>query len=140
MLLSALLAGRLIPRWGTAKPVAAGAVLAAAGCALYLADPFPGPHGGGVLVTTGLFGLAYLCSFAALNAGASAGLAPDDRPLAGTVLQTSVQLGAVLTVLPAGLLLTAYGDVRTALVPVAVAAAAGLAVALTGLRRREPAP
>ncbi|MEV6905823.1 MFS transporter [Amycolatopsis sp. NPDC051071] len=135
---SVLLAGRLIPRWGTAKPVAAGAVFTAAGCALYLADPSPGPDGGGVLTTTVLLGLGYLCSFAALNAGASAGLAPADRPAAGTVLQSAVQLGAVLTVIPATVLLSVEHDLRTALVPMGIAAAAGLAAALTGLRRGAP--
>ncbi len=129
--LSVLLAGRLIPRWGTAKPVAAGAVFTAAGCALYLADPAPG----GVLTTTVLLGFGYLCAFAALNAGASAGLAPADRPSAGAVLQSAVQLGAVLTVLPAAVLSSVSADIRVALVPMGVAAAAGLAVALTGLRR-----
>ncbi len=120
--LSVLLAGRLLPRYGTARLVAAGACAAAAGCALYLWHPEPG---------TG--------SFAALNAGASAGLPDADRPAAGLVLQTAVQFGGVLTVVPAGALLTASGDVRTALLPVAVAAVAGLAAAPAGLlARRKP--
>jgi MFS family permease len=131
--LSVLLAGRLLARYGPARLIAAGACAAAIGCALYLRQPDPGAHGLGVLAATVPIGLAYLCSFAALNAGASAGLPAADRPAAGLVLQTAVQFGGVLTVVPAGALLTAYDDVRTALLPVAAAAVAGLAAALAGL-------
>ncbi|MGK3203377.1 MFS transporter [Amycolatopsis sp. MEPSY49] len=138
--LSVLLAGRLITRHGAPRLVAAGAVAAATGCALYLALPGPGEHGLGVLAATVPIGLAYLCSFAALNAGAAAGLPDSRRPGAGLVLQTAVQFGGVLTVVPAGALLTAYDDVRTALLPIAAAAVAGLAAALAGLRARRPTP
>jgi hypothetical protein len=132
--LSVLLAGGLIRRWGTARLIAAGSLVAGAGCALYLWHPAPGSYGGGVLPSTVLLGAAYLCSFAALNAAASAGVPAAGQPVAGLVLQSAVQFGAVLTVVPAGVLLTVSPDIRLGLLPAFVAALIGMVVAITGLR------
>jgi MFS family permease len=88
--LSVVFAGRLVPRFGTARPVVLGALLATAGCGLYAWQPEPAA----VLPAAALVGLAYLCSFAALNVGGTGGIAPADRPAAGLVVQLLVQLGA----------------------------------------------
>jgi MFS family permease len=125
--LSVVFAGRLVPRFGTARPVVLGALLATAGCGLYAWQPEPAS----VLPATALVGLAYLCSFAALNVGGTAGIAPADRPAAGLVVQLLVQLGAALTV-PIAVALHKSGY-REALVFITAVAAAGLVTALAGL-------
>lgn len=127
LVLSAVLAGRLIPRWGTARPVVVGSVLAVAGYVLYTSDPGPAT----VLPTTVLLGVAYLCSFAALNVAATGQVPPQQRPAAGLVIQTVVQLGAV-AVVPLAVALADDGG-RTAPVLVTVVGAIGLATALLGL-------
>ncbi|GLY46860.1 MFS transporter [Lentzea sp. NBRC 102530] len=84
----------LAERFGTTRPIRAGAVLAVAGCALPALSPTPVA----LLGATVLLGAAYLLSFAPLNVAATASVAPPDRPAAGLAVQLLVQLGAVATV------------------------------------------
>ncbi|MEU4654934.1 MFS transporter [Streptomyces sp. NPDC023723] len=131
-------AGRLTGRFGTARPIAAGAAAALAGQMLLLLRPPPDTYLGGVLPSLLLVGLAFVLSFAALNLQATLGLAPDTRGVAVPVYQTGVQLGGVLLLPTVAALLTRHDGYRTAMLAIALTGAAGAAVALTGLRGRSP--
>ncbi|MER5950500.1 MFS transporter [Streptomyces sp. NPDC001904] len=131
--LSAAYAGRLAARFGTRGPVAAGAAAAFAGQLLLLLRPGTGSYAAVLLPTLLLVGIAFVLAFGALNLQVTQGLTPLERGAAVPLYQTGVQLGGVLLLPPVGALLTHGGD-RAALLTIALAGAAGLAVALTGLR------
>ena len=116
--------GKMLTRWASRPLIIAGAFAAVLGYAFYLWQPT-------VLVTTVLIGVAYLCSFGALNQTAAA----TGGPAAGLVLHTAVQVGAVIVVPLATLLLTAYPGYRPALLLVLAAGLVGLGAALTGKDR-----
>ncbi|MGW6935364.1 MFS transporter [Lentzea sp. NPDC054927] len=109
----------VVRRFGTTRLIAAGAVLALTGYIWYLVRFEPSA----MLVTAALIGLAFVLSFAPLNiqAGSVTGGAP--------LFQTAVQLGAVVVLPVVGAL-----EMRTALVVVVCVGAAGVLVALAGLR------
>ncbi|MEU8432003.1 MFS transporter [Streptomyces sp. NPDC029216] len=95
--LTALHSGRIAARLGPARAVAAGALAAPLGYALY-----PRSGGGGVryaelVPSMSLVGLAFVFAFTALHLQATGSLAPALQPAAGGLYQTCVQLGAALT-------------------------------------------
>ncbi|WP_165984162.1 MFS transporter [Streptomyces sp. YIM 98790] len=129
-------AGRMVARFGTARPIALGALAPAAGYLLLLRDPEPGTYLTGVLPTLLLVGAGFVFAFAPLNMQATSGLPAGSRAQAVPLYQTGVQLGAVLTLSQVALLLGDDGDAyRPALVLITAVGAAGLLVALTGLRK-----
>ncbi|MEW2162128.1 MFS transporter [Streptomyces sp. NPDC007084] len=136
--LSVPFAGRLTGRFGTAGPVAAGALAALAGQLLLLARPRPGAYLPGLLPTLLLVGLAFVLSFAALNLQATRNIPAAARGSAVPVYQTGVQLGGVLLLPPVGFLLAHGSGYRPALLAITCAGAVGAAVSLTGLRTPPP--
>jgi MFS family permease len=134
LVLSAWCAKPMVERWGTARLITVGAAVAAATCALYLWRPDPGSWGLGVLLPALGIGIAYLCSFAPLNARA-AGETAANHPAARSLLQTSVQASTVVFLPLAGVLLDVGGH-RTALVLVTCLGVAGVAVASADRARR----
>jgi MFS family permease len=85
-----------------------------------------------------LVGAGFALGFAALNVQAATGVPERDRPAAIGLYQTAVQTAAVLVPAMVGALLTSGGD-RPALWLVTALGVLGLAVAVSGLRRRPTA-
>ncbi|HEY8982961.1 MAG TPA: MFS transporter [Streptomyces sp.] len=123
-------APRLISRYGTRPPIAAGATAALTGYALYLWHP----DRTGLVPAVLLVGIGLALSFAPLNVQAVSAATPETRGRSVQLFQTAVQLGAV-TLLPAvTALLTGSGGHRAALLLVVAVSAAGLLLALSGTR------
>ncbi|MET9592103.1 MFS transporter [Streptomyces sp. NPDC006516] len=127
-------AGQLTARFGTRRPIAAGAALALAGQLLLLWHPAPQRYVTGLLPSLLLVGAAFVLSFAPLNLQATQHLGPDIRGAAVPLYQSGVQLGGVL-MLPLVATLLTHHPGRPALLAIALAGAAGLGVALSGARR-----
>lgn len=131
---SVLFAGRMAGRFGTGRLIALGALAPLLGYG-YQAAPFtPDAYPTGVLPTMLLVGTGFVLAFAPLNIQATSEVAPADRPLAVPLYQTAVQLGAVLMLSLVAALLSAYPDERPALLLITAVGAAGLLIALTGLK------
>ncbi|MFI7118845.1 MFS transporter [Amycolatopsis sp. NPDC049868] len=88
--------GALVARFGTARLVAAGAVVTLAGELLYLARPSPEAYLTGLLPVFLLVEAGFVLSFAALNMQAVSAVAAELRPVSVPLYQTGVQLGGVL--------------------------------------------
>lgn len=127
-------AGRLVARFGTARPIALGLLAACAGCALYTFRPAGASYAAGTLPALLLLGAGLVFAFAAMNMQATSTIAAQDRPLAVPLYQTAVQLGAIVLLPLTALLLTRNDSDRPALLLVLAASGLGLAVALTALR------
>ncbi|MEE1740292.1 MFS transporter [Streptomyces sp. BE147] len=127
-------AARRIQRFGTARPIAAGAVCASAGQLFLLARPESASYLTGPLPSLLLVGAAFVLSFAALNMQAVQNTEPALRGRVVSVYQTGVQAGSVIMLPAVAALLTRYDGPRTALAAIALVGAAGVGVALTGLR------
>lgn len=132
--LSAPFAARLVGRFGTERLIVLGALTPALGYGLYLNDPVPSPYAVSLLPTLLLVGLGFVLAFAALNMQATSRVAPADRAAAIPIYQTAVQLGAVITLVVIGRLLTSRDDVVAPLTLVTGLSVAGLLIALYGLR------
>ncbi|MGC0398437.1 MFS family permease [Streptomyces sp. SAI-126] len=139
LVLTAPVSGRLISRFGTRRLVALGAVGPPVGYALYLRALHPGTaYVTDVLPTMLLVGAGFALGFAALNVQAATEVPERDRSAAIGLYQTAVQTAAVLVPAVVGALLTSGGD-RPALWLVTALGVLGLAVAVSGLRRRPTA-
>ncbi|MFD8145198.1 MFS transporter [Streptomyces sp. NPDC059708] len=130
--LTALHSGRIAARLGPARAVAAGALAAPAGYALY-------PHSGGggvryaeLVPAMSLVGLAFVLAFTALHLQATGSLPAGLQAAAGGLYQTCVQLGAALTPALASALYATSGR-SAALWLVTAVGLAGAGVALAGL-------
>jgi predicted MFS family arabinose efflux permease len=135
--LSAPFAGRLIARAGPQRLIAAGA-LAAAAAYTYQLMPWHGRDYPGVLPSLVLVGAAFVLSFTALNVQATSAMSAAERPVAVPLYQTGVQAGAALALVLTAALRTAA---RAGWAPYALltgVGAAGLLVALAGLRPAVP--
>ncbi|CAG7657763.1 MFS transporter [Actinacidiphila bryophytorum] len=135
--LSAPFAGRLIARAGPQRLIAAGA-LAAAVAYTYQLMPWHGRDYPGVLPSLVLVGAAFVLSFTALNVQATSAMSAAERPVAVPLYQTGVQAGAALALVLTAALRTAA---RAGWAPYALltgVGAAGLLVALAGLRPAVP--
>jgi predicted MFS family arabinose efflux permease len=133
---------RLIERFGTARIVLDGMLLAAAGYALFL--PL-GPDWtyAAMLPTFLLIAVAFSLAYGALTIAATDGVDDADQGVAGGLISMSLQFGAAVGLAiatavnvgatgDAGALLDGY---RAALLVPVVAALLGVAVSLPGLRR-----
>ncbi|AZM94091.1 MULTISPECIES: MFS transporter [Streptomyces] len=131
--LTALHSGRIAAKLGPARAVAAGAVLAPLGYALYPrgAGAEPGPVG--LLPAMTCVGAAFVLAFTALHLQATGSLPAGLQAAAGGFYQTCVQTGAAFTAAPAAVLYTA-GRSQALWLVIAVGAA-GACVALGGLLR-----
>ncbi|MFJ5734241.1 MFS transporter [Streptomyces microflavus] len=127
-------AGRLVQRYGTARLIAAGACCALAGQLYGLLHPEPLPYVTGLLPALLLVEAGFVLSFAALNMQATQSVEPALRAAAVPVYQMGVQLSSVLMLPLVAGIATLTGSFRTPLLATSLAAALGLAAAVTGLR------
>lgn len=93
LVLAAPISGRLISRFGTARPILFGAVAALLGHLTYLVGAPTSAAPGYLTVAVSLVGVAFAVSFAALHVRAVSGLPQAAQPVAGALYQTAVQLG-----------------------------------------------
>ncbi|MFF5706476.1 MFS transporter [Streptomyces sp. NPDC012794] len=131
--LSALYSGRIAVRLGPARAVAAGAVLAPIGYALYPRAPGAEPGTAGLLPAMVCVGAAFVLAFTALHLQATGSVPAELQGAAGGLYQTCVQAGAVLTTASVSALSTVGR--ASALWLVTAVGAAGACVALGGLTR-----
>ena len=137
-------------RFGPPRVLAVAFACLVAGYAWFLRTGTHPDYLAVILPSVLLIGAAFGLGFAALNIQATAGVADHEQGLAPGILQTSMQVGGaiVLSIVTAIVdsgganqvtspqsLLTAY---RPALVVITGIAAAGVAVALSGLRSAGP--
>ncbi|MDX2405985.1 MFS transporter [Streptomyces microflavus] len=127
-------AGRLVQRYGTARLIAAGACCALSGQLYGLLHPEPLPYVTGLLPAFLLVEAGFVLSFAALNMQATQSVEPALRAAAVPVYQMGVQLSSVLMLPLVAGIATLTGSFRTPLLATSLAAALGLAAAVTGLR------
>ncbi|MFD8982774.1 MFS transporter [Streptomyces sp. NPDC059564] len=132
--LSALHSARIAVRLGPARAVAAGAVLAPLGYALYPRAPGADPGPAGLLPATACVGAAFVLAFTALHLQATGSVPAGLQAAAGGLYQTFVQVGAALTAAPVAALYTVGRG--PALWLVTAVGAAGACVALGGLAHR----
>ncbi len=140
--------GGLIGRFGPVRLVAVAFVCLVVAYALFLRAGVAPDYPSVMLPAVALIGLAFGLGFSSLSIAATAGVPNEEQGLAASLFQTSFQVGgaivlAVVTavvdaggankVLSPAATLSAY---RPALVLITVVAAAGMLVALSGLRRR----
>ncbi|WP_149829905.1 MFS transporter [Streptomyces tailanensis] len=136
---SALHSGRMIGRFGTRRPIAAGMSLALAGFVLLWHRGLTAPYPTGLLPALLLVGAGFVLAFAALNTQATVGVPDSGKGRASAAYQTAVQAGAALFLaLTAALLPSASGPAASAhkpvLTAVVIVAALGWLSALGGLR------
>ncbi|GLV87183.1 MFS transporter [Streptomyces lavendulae subsp. lavendulae] len=129
--LSALHSARIAVRLGPARAVAAGAVLAPLGYALYPRAPDADPRWTVLLPATACVGAALALAFTALHLQATGAVPARLQGAAGGLYQTFVQAGAALTAAPVAALYTVGR--APALCLVTVIGTAGACVALGGL-------
>jgi MFS family permease len=134
---SAPFAGRLIARAGPPRLIAAGAAAAALAYADQLM-PWRERTYPGVLPSLVLVGAAFVLSFTALNMQATSAVSAAGRPVAVPLYQTGVQAGAALTLVLTAALRTHVRGEWAAFALLTGMGAAGLLVALTGLRPAVP--
>ena len=133
LVIAAPFGGLLVARFGTARLIAAGALLALAGEVLYLARPLPESYPAGLLPVLLLVEAGFVVSFAALNMQATATVEPALRGVAVPLYQTGVQLGAVVMLPVVAASLTVSDDYRPALLAIVVAGAIGAVTGVSGL-------
>lgn len=146
---TALLSGRMIAAFGTARLIAVGAVFPLAGYLWQLRQSWPLDYATAVLPTMLLVGAGFVLSFAALNTQATSQLPPPERGEGSGLYQTAVQTGAALVPALAAALLVAHRPAagapaaeflaacRPALVLVTLVGALGLLVGAAGARPRR---
>jgi MFS family permease len=132
---------RLIERFGTARIVLAGMLLAVAGYALFLPLGADWSYAA-MLPTFVLIAFAFSLAYGALTIAATDGVDDADQGVAGGLVSMSLQFGAAIGLAIATAVNVAATDggdpldgYRTALLVPVVAAALGVAVTLPGFRR-----
>ncbi|MFD6877804.1 MULTISPECIES: MFS transporter [unclassified Streptomyces] len=131
--LTALHSGRIAGRLGPARAVAAGAAAAPVGYALQPRTVDTATGFADLLPAMTFVGAAFVLAFTALHLQATGSVPAPLQGAAGSLYQTCVQLGAVLTVALAAALYTAGPG--SALGLVTAVGAVGACVALGGLGR-----
>ncbi|WP_221762048.1 MFS transporter [Nonomuraea sp. WAC 01424] len=146
--LAPTLTPRLVNRFGNARVLFAGIVLAALAYVLFL-PVGPDWTYAAMLPTMLLLGLAFSLTYGPLTMAATEGVAEDRQGLAGGLLYTAIQFGtalglsAVTAVNVAALgggSATSLDSLRTALVVPVAAAAVAVLVTAFGLRARAAEP
>ncbi|MGI5151554.1 MFS transporter [Plantactinospora sp. CA-294935] len=140
LVLTVPFAGRMVARFGAARLIALGALAAFLAPVYYLWRPWVDAYPTTTLPALLLVEAGFVLSFAALNMQATAGVAVEGRARAVSLYQAAVQIGAVVVLPLVALLRTAFGSDRPALLLITVVGAAGLLVALTGIRHRRTLP
>jgi MFS family permease len=144
--LAPTLTPRLVDRFGNRPVILAGMVLAAVGYALFLPLGADWTYAA-MLPSLVLLGVAFSLAFGALTIAATDGVPEEDQGVAGGLVNMSLQFGAAVGLALATAVNVAATDgdallegYRAALVVPLVAAVAGVAVTLPGLRATRPAP
>jgi MFS family permease len=137
---------RLVARFGNATVISAGVVAALGGYALFGRATLDWTYLA-LLPTVLLIGVAFSLAYGPLTISATDGVADAEQGVAGGLVNTSFQFGAAIGVSAASAVSTialdgpgagdALDAVRTAAVVPVVAALIGVAVALSGVRRRQ---
>jgi MFS family permease len=128
--------GPLVDRFGTARIIAAGALFAVIGYALFLRLDSSPSFVDLMLPTMLLIGASFALQFPTLNIQGTAGVADHEQGLASGLVNTSFQLGGaiglaiVTAVVSTGATLDSF---RTAIAVVTGIAALGLTIAVAGL-------
>lgn len=146
---TALLSGRMVAAFGTARLIAVGAVFPLAGYLWQLRQSWPLDYATAILPTMLLVGAGFVLSFAALNTQATSQLPPPERGAGSGLYQSAVQAGAALVPALVAALLVAHRPAagaspaeflaacRPALVLVTLVGALGLLVGVAGARPRR---
>jgi EmrB/QacA subfamily drug resistance transporter len=146
-------AGRIVDRFGTTGPIAAGMLSFVVGYLLFLGLDIDSTYATAILPTILLAGLGFMLAFGPLNMAATAGVEDHEQGLASGLVNTSFQVGgaiglAIVTAVissataasdaPAGTTPALLDGYQAGLVVSVFVALFGLAVTLSGLvgRRR----
>jgi EmrB/QacA subfamily drug resistance transporter len=148
-------AGKIVDRFGTTGPIAAGMLSFLVGYVLFLGLDVNSAYAAAILPTIVLAGFGFMFAYGPLNVAATNGVADDEQGLASGLVNTSFQVGgavalAVVTAVinaaatssdaPAGSAAAQLDGYDTGLVVAVVIAVLGLLVTLSGpVRQRWPA-
>ncbi|QKG19757.1 MFS transporter [Actinomadura verrucosospora] len=135
--LAPVLTPRLVNRFGNARVLLAGIVLAAVAYALFLPVGMDWTYAA-MLPSLFLLGVSFSLAYGPLTMAATDGVADHEQGLAGGLLYTSMQFGAALGLSAVTAVDVAAGSgldaLRTALIVPVAAAVLGAAVMASGLR------
>jgi MFS family permease len=95
-ILAPTLTPRLVDRFGVTRVILAGAIIAAAGYALFLPIGLDSPYATAMFPTMILTGIAFALTYGPLTIAATDGITPEEQGLAGGLLNTSIQFGTAL--------------------------------------------
>ncbi|WIX76942.1 MFS transporter [Amycolatopsis carbonis] len=123
---------RLIARCGTGPLVAAGAFAAAAACGVSCIKPERTSYVTDVLPALILFAVAFVLSFAALNARALEGIPPEERAASVALYQCVVQCGAVVALFASAMIRQQAWSDRPALLILTSLGVFAFAIAIVG--------
>ncbi|MFI1016920.1 MFS transporter [Streptomyces sp. NPDC020965] len=147
--LSSTRIGSVVDRFGTPRLIAIGFALQVAGYALFLGIDLSPTYAVAILPSMVLVGGAFALAFPSLNIQATNGVDDHEQGMVSGLLNTSVQVGGAVFLAIVTAVVAAGGghgggtpqevldSYRPGLVAVTVIGAAGLLVALTGLRTRR---
>ncbi|MCM2393884.1 MFS transporter [Streptomyces albipurpureus] len=133
----------LVNRYGNARVILGGFVLATVAYALFLPIGIDWSYSM-MLPTLLLTGLAFTFTYGPLTIAATDGVAAHEQGLAGGLLHTATQFGAAIGIAAVtavyGLAGAGFDAFRAALVVPLLMALAGLALTASGIRRRAGVP
>lgn len=95
-ILAPTLTPRLVNRFGVARVILAGALIGAAGYALFLPIDLDSPYATAMFPTMILTGIAFALTYGPLTIAATDGIAGAEQGLASGLLNTSIQFGTAL--------------------------------------------
>ncbi|MCL2769212.1 MAG: MFS transporter [Solirubrobacterales bacterium] len=89
-------AGRIVDRFGTTRPIAAGMLSFVVGYVLFLGLHLNSPYFAAILPTILLAGAGFMLAYGPLNMAATAGVADHEQGLASGLVNTSFQVGGAI--------------------------------------------
>jgi MFS family permease len=143
--------GPLTDRYGTERLLVVGSAAFVLGYGLFLRIDESSSYFAVMLPSMLLIGVGFALSFPSLNIQATAGVADREQGLASGLVSTSFQVGGAIVLAVVSAVVTSrtgsatdaasmLDGFRPALAVATLVAALGLAVALSGAARRQPAP
>jgi MFS family permease len=88
--------GRIVDRFGTTRPIAAGMTSFVVGYLLFLGIDIDSAYATAILPTIMLAGLGFMLAFGPLNMAATTGVADHEQGLASGLVNTSFQVGGAI--------------------------------------------